>query len=120
MSKENLKPLAVGATLVGGLVLSGAAFSMQPLPHGHMLGATAGNQTAVSDSVVKKSAEGCCGTAEKAAEGKCGEGRCGGSKCGDVEVPAGKGDKSATEEKSGGSKKALEEGKCGEGKCGAM
>ena len=64
MSKNSTKPVATAlGAAIAGLVLSGSAFSMQPLAQGYMLGASAGDGHA-------------------AAEGKCGEGKCGEGKCG--------------------------------------
>lgn len=60
MNKSKPVSLAVCTALVGGLALSGSAFSMQPLEQGYLLAASA--------------------AADKPAEGKCGEGKCGMSK----------------------------------------
>src|SRR3546814_4528978 len=53
---QNRKPvaLAIGATLAGGLMLSGSAFASTPLAQGYLLGAQE------------------AGTADKAKEGSCG------------------------------------------------
>ena len=137
MSKQTHKPfaLAVGAALVGGVVLSSSAFAMTDLATGYMVAA---------------------GEA-KTAEGKCGEGKCGEGKCGlafmdtdkdgkvssaefgaahdgdtakfaahdtnadgfiSAEELKGDHDKAATDKPA--DTKAGMEGKCGEGKCGGM
>ena len=56
--------LAIGATLAGGLMLSGSAFGSTQLAQGYLLGA----QDAAS---ADKAKEGSCGS-DKAGEGKCG------------------------------------------------
>lgn len=62
--------LAIGATLAGGLMLSGSAFASTQLAQGYLL---AGDQAASA-----KAGEGSCGAHKKAGmEGKCGEGSCG-------------------------------------------
>src|SRR3546814_16353613 len=73
---QNRKPvaLAIGATLAGGLMLSGSAFASTPLAQGYLLGA---QEAGTAD----KAKEGSCG-ADKAKEGSCGadkakEGKCG-------------------------------------------
>ncbi len=119
MSNSNKKPvaIAIGAALVGGLVLSGSAFSMQPLAQGYMLAsASAGG--------------------EKAAEGKCGEGKCGMDKMdADKDGRISRAEYGAAHSNdtskfashdtnndgfiSAAEMKAHKEGKCGEGKCGA-
>ena len=140
MSKHSTKPVATAlGAAIAGLVLSGSAFSMQPLAQGYMLGASAGDGHA-------------------AAEGKCGEGKCGEGKCGMAKMdtdqdgrlsqaefaaahdgdtsrfaahdPDGDGFISAEEMAAHHAKKAeatpaddkaaMGEGKCGEGKCGGM
>ena len=130
MSKQINKPfaLAVGAALVGGVVLSSSAFAMTDLATGYNMAAAAHGEA-------------------KAEEGKCGEGKCGVEKMDtdkDGKVSSAEfgaahdGDSSkfashdtnsdgfitADEIKSRhdkkGEKKADMEGKCGEGKCGGM
>jgi len=67
MSSKMKSPLALGAVLVGGLVLTGSAFAMQPVSTGTMVSASA-------------AAEGSCGAeykAKKAADMKAAEGTCG-------------------------------------------
>lgn len=71
--------LAIGATLAGGLMLSGSAFASTQLAQGYLLGA----QDATTSEKAKegscggdKAKEGSCG-GDKKAEGKCGEGKCG-------------------------------------------
>src|SRR3546814_4099803 len=63
---QNRKPvaLAIGATLAGGLMLSGSAFASTPLAQGYLLGA-------LEAGTADKAKEGSCG-ADKAKEGKCG------------------------------------------------
>src|SRR3546814_1799313 len=63
---QNRKPvaLAIGATLAGGLMLSGSAFASTPLAQGYLLGA---QEAGTAD----KAKEGSCG-ADKAKEGSCG------------------------------------------------
>ncbi len=71
MSKNSTKPVATAlGAAIAGLVLSGSAFSMQPLAQGYMLGAATGVPGAAD------------GDGHAAAEGKCGEGKCGEGKCG--------------------------------------
>ncbi len=134
MSQKKPVALAIGATLAGGLMLSGSAFSSTQLAQGYLLGA----QDAVP---ADKAKEGSCGTAamDSDKDGKVSraefeamhadqagrfdeidtnqdgfvdadefkahhEGRCGSDKKAD-EAKSDKGDM---------------EGKCGEGKCGGM
>ena len=72
---QNRKPvaLAIGATLAGGLALSGSAFASTPLAQGYLLGAQDAAKAADA-----KTKEGSCGAHKAKAEGKCGEGKCGG------------------------------------------
>jgi uncharacterized low-complexity protein len=144
---QNRKPvaLAIGATLAGGLMLSGSAFASTPLAQGYLLGAQ-------EAAPVDKAKEGSCG-ADKAKEGKCGVAAMDSDKDGMVsraEFEAAHADKAgmfdaidtnkdgfrdAEESKAhhegrcGSDKKAGDagtdgkagmEGKCGEGKCGGM
>ncbi|HVI58333.1 MAG TPA: hypothetical protein VM619_05600 [Luteimonas sp.] len=140
--------LAIGATLAGGLMLSGSAFASTQLAQGYLLGA----QDAAS---ADKAKEGSCGS-DKAGEGKCGVAGMDSDKDGKVsraEFTAMHPDKAAEfdgmdtnkdgfmdadegkahhEGKCGADKKADDmksddmksegkagmEGKCGEGKCG--
>lgn len=61
--------LAIGATLAGGLMLSGSAFASTPLVQGYLLGAQEAGKAAATD----KAKEASCGADMKAgAEGKCG------------------------------------------------
>lgn len=144
---QNKKPvaLAIGATLAGGLMLSGSAFASTQLAQGYLLGA---QEAGTAD----KAKEGSCGADKKAGEGKCGiatmdsdkDGKVSRSeftsahpdkstefdtmdanKDGSIDATEGKshmegkcGDdkKSGDETKAGD--KAKMEGKCGEGKCG--
>jgi len=135
---QNRKPvaLAIGATLAGGLALSGAAFASTQLAQGYLLGA----QDAVP-------------TADKAKEGGCGVTAMDSDKDGKVsraefeamhdgqgavfdEIDTNKDGfmdadegKAHSEGRCGSDKKADDaksadksgmEGKCGEGKCGGM
>lgn len=72
---QSKKPiaLAIGATLAGGLMLSGSAFASTQLAQGYLLGA---QDAATADAAADKAKEGSCG-GDKKAEGKCGEGKCG-------------------------------------------
>lgn len=141
MSSKMKSPLALGAALVGGLVLTGSAFAMQPLSTGYMVSASA-------------VAEGSCGAEHKAdkdkkmagdkakAEGSCGLAAMDSDKDGKVskaEYAAAHKDGTGDFDKhdankdgtltadelkdhmggAGGAGKMMEEGKCGEGKCGA-
>ena len=142
MSSKMKSPLALGAALVGGLVLTGSAFAMQPLSTGYMVSASA-------------VAEGSCGAEQKAAdkdqkmagdkakaEGSCGLAKMDSDKDGKVskaEYTAAHKDGTGDFDKhdankdgtltadelkdhmggAGGTGKTMEEGKCGEGKCGA-
>jgi uncharacterized low-complexity protein len=145
---QNKKPvaLAIGATLAGGLMLSGSAFASTQLAQGYLLGAQEAGTTA------DKAKDGSCGADKQAGEGKCGVAAMDSDKDGKVsrsEFTAAHADKSAefdtmdtnkdgsidaTEGKShmegkcGADKKSGDhtktgdkadmEGKCGEGKCG--
>lgn len=74
--------LAIGATLAGGLALSGSAFASTQLAQGYLLGA----QDAAS---ADKAKEGSCGANKADKEGSCGsdkagkEGSCGSDKAGE-------------------------------------
>jgi uncharacterized low-complexity protein len=140
--------LAIGATLAGGLALSGSAFASTPLAQGYLLGA----QDAAS---ADKAKEGSCGADKADKEGSCGSDKAGEGKCGLAGMDADKDGKVSRAEftamhpdraaefdridtnKDGfmdadegkahhagmkdGAKteaKADMEGKCGEGKCG--
>jgi uncharacterized low-complexity protein len=122
-NKTVMKPLsvAIGAAFVTSLAgtsianAAGNPFSMTELSSGYM---------------VAGSAEGKCGGAAKAEEGKCGEGKMkqeAEGKCGEgkmkqeAEGKCGEGKmKEEAEGKCGeGKMKKETEGKCGEGKCGA-
>jgi len=132
MSQKKPVALAIGATLAGGLMLSGSAFASTQLAQGYLLGA--------QDA----------GTTEKAKEGSCGVAAMDSDKDGKVsraefeamhdgqgamfdEIDTDKdGFMSADESKAhsegrcGSDKNAKSgdktgmEGKCGEGKCGGM
>lgn len=80
--------LAIGATLAGGLLLSGSAFASTPLAQGYLLAAQGaapdkakegkcGADKGKTESADKAKAEGACGAGHAGAEGKCGEGKCG-------------------------------------------
>ena len=139
---QNRKPvaLAIGATLAGGLMLSGSAFASTPLAQGYLLGAQ-------EAAPAEKAKEGSCG-ADKMKEGKCGAAAMDSDKDGKVsraEFEAAHADKAgmfdeidtnkdgfmdADESKAhhegrcGSDRKTGDkggmEGKCGEGKCGGM
>ena len=134
MSHSNKKPVAIGAALVSGLILSGSAFAMQPMASGYMLATTA-----ASVAGDKVAAEGSCGGDKAKAEGKCGEGKCGAkaismmdtdkdgkvsrAECAahhDAEFTKADADKDGfvTAAEADAAMKAMHEGKCGEGKCG--
>ncbi|WP_447906111.1 HvfA family oxazolone/thioamide-modified RiPP metallophore [Pseudomonas aeruginosa] len=73
----------LGAVLVGGMLLGGSAFAVEPLGQGLQLAAASAGEG--------KCGEGKCGSggsaktsAKAGAEGKCGEGKCGEGKCGDA------------------------------------
>jgi len=139
---QNRKPvaLAIGATLAGGLALSGSTFASTPLAQGYLLGAQDAGAAATD-------------TGEKAKEGGCGAAAMDSDKDGKVSraefeaMHAGQGaafdeidtnkdgfldadeSKAHSEGRCGSDQKADEaksadksgmEGKCGEGKCGGM
>ena len=135
---QNRKPvaLAIGATLAGGLALSGSAFASTQLAQGYLLGA----QDAAPST--DKAKEGGCGAAamDSDKDGKvsraefeamhAGQGavfdEIDTNKDGFMDADEGKAhsegrcgsDQKAEEAKSGD--KSGMEGKCGEGKCGGM
>lgn len=141
---QNRKPvaLAIGATLAGGLMLSGSAFASTPLAQGYLLGAQ-------EAAPAEKAKEGSCG-ADKMKEGKCGAAAMDSDKDGKVSraefdaAHTGMFDEADTNKdgfidadeskahhegrcgsdkktgESGAGHKAGMEGKCGEGKCGEM
>jgi uncharacterized low-complexity protein len=132
-SKNAPVSLALSAALVGGLALSGSAFSMQPMAQGYLLApssAPTGEKAAEGKCGAGKMAEGSCGADKKAAEGKCGMDKVDTDKDGKVsraEFTAAHADKAAMFDAIDTSKdgfidaaehKAHKEGKCGEGKCG--
>ncbi|HZW18115.1 MAG TPA: hypothetical protein VFF71_04830 [Luteimonas sp.] len=140
---QNRKPvaLAIGATLAGGLALSGSAFASTPLAQGYLLGAQEAG-TAAADAHADKKKEGSCGVAamDSDKDGKV-------SRTEFEAMHAGQGavfdeidtdkdgfmdadeSKAHSEGRCGSDKKADDakpagksgmEGKCGEGKCGGM
>jgi len=134
MSRSHAKPVALAmATALGGLALSGAAFSMAPLAGGYMVSAQdAGDATAAAT----KDAEGRCGMARVDTDG---DGRMSAAEFaaahpekdpsyfaamdsnGDGFVDEAEHDVHHAAMKASGDKdgdKAAQEGKCGEGKCG--
>lgn len=143
MSKSPGKPAALAvATALGGLALSGAAFSMIPLAGGYMLAAqdavttqdAATTQSASDDPA--KAAEGRCGMARVDSDG---DGRISAEEFaaahpekdpsyfadmdanGDGYVDGAEHDAHHAAKKAGDGDKAdksAQEGKCGEGKCG--
>lgn len=137
MSKSPGKPVALAvATALGGLALSGAAFSMTPLAGGYMLAAQeAGTAQAAADDPAK-AGEGRCGMARVDSDG---DGRISAAEFsaahpekdpsyftgmdtnGDGFVDSAEHDAHHAAKKAGDAGKAdksAHEGKCGEGKCG--
>jgi uncharacterized low-complexity protein len=135
MSKSHAKPVALAvATALGGLALSGAAFSMAPLAGGYMVSAQEAGDPA---DVAAKDAEGRCGMSRADTDG---DGRISADEFsaahpekdpsyfaamdgnGDGFVDQAEHDAHRAEKKAAsGDKdtgKAAQEGKCGEGKCG--
>ncbi|MBD7986479.1 hypothetical protein H9645_00355 [Luteimonas sp. Sa2BVA3] len=137
MSKSTAKPVALAmATALGGIALSGAAFSMAPLAGGYMLAA---QDAPVADTpAVAKDGEGRCGMDRSDSDG---DGRISAAEFGaahpekdpsyfagidvngdgfidkaehDAHHAAPKASSDQTDEAD----KAAHEGKCGEGKCG--
>ncbi len=142
MSSKMKSPLALGAALAGGLVLTGSAFAMQPLATGYMVSASAVAEGSCGADFKAKQAEKTADTNAKAEEGKCGVAKMDNDKDGKVSkaefAAAHDNDDSkfashdansdgfiTAEEMrahmggSGGAGKRMQEGKCGEGKCGA-
>ncbi|MBJ6984768.1 hypothetical protein [Luteimonas sp. MC1750] len=134
MSKSTAKPVALAvATALGGIALSGAAFSMAPLAGGYMLAA---QDAATADvPVAAKDAEGRCGMDRADSDG---DGRISAEEFatahpekdpsyfagidanGDGFVDKAEHDAHHAASKASGdhADKAAQEGKCGEGKCG--
>ncbi len=130
MSKSTAKPVALAmATALGGIALSGAAFSMAPLAGGYMLAA---QDAPVADTpAVAKDGEGRCGMERADSDG---DGRISAAEFatahpekdpsyfagidanGDGFVDKAEHDAHHADKASGD--KAAHEGKCGEGKCG--
>ncbi|RCI72671.1 EF-hand domain-containing protein [Pseudomonas aeruginosa] len=82
-SRQKTSASLLGAVLVGGMLLGGSAFAVEPLGQGLQLAAASAGEG--------KCGEGKCGSggsaktsAKAGAEGKCGEGKCGEGKCGDA------------------------------------
>lgn len=133
MSKSPSKPVALAmATALGGLALSGAAFSMAPLAGGYMLAA----QDAGDVARDARDGEGRCGMSHADTDG---DGRISAEEFtaahpekdpsyfadmdgnGDGFVDKAEHDAhhaAKNAEKAEGGDKAAQEGKCGEGKCG--
>ena len=129
-----LLSLAV-ATALGGLALSGAAFSMAPLAGGYMLAAQEAGADAADVAKPAKDAEGRCGMSRADSDG---DGRisaeefaaahpekdpsyfAGVDANGDGFIDKAEHDAHHAEKKASGehADKAAQEGKCGEGKCG--
>ncbi|NLW97101.1 calcium-binding protein [Luteimonas wenzhouensis] len=124
--------IAVGTALAGGLLLSGSAFAVNPLPQGYLLGAQ-------EAATAHTQAEGACGGDKARAEGQCGLAKAdtdGDGRISRAEFDAAhpdKGDRFAAIDANGdgfidqaehdahkAAGKADMEGKCGEGKCGGM
>ncbi|MBG6543860.1 EF-hand domain-containing protein [Pseudomonas aeruginosa] len=75
-SRQKTSASLLGAVLVGGMLLGGSAFAVEPLGQGLQLAAASAGEG--------KCGEGKCGSggsakpsAKAGAEGKCGEGKCG-------------------------------------------
>jgi uncharacterized low-complexity protein len=115
--------IAVGTALAGGLLLSGSAFAVNPLPQGYLLGA---QEAATAHTPAR--AAGRCGPAKASTPG---DGRISRAEF-DAAHPD-KGDRFAAIDANGdgfidqaehdahkAAGKADMEGKCGEGKCGGM
>lgn len=131
MSKTRNKPVALAmATALGGIALSGAAFSMAPLAGGYMLAAQ--DAAAGHDPATSKDAEGRCGIerADSDADGRISAAEfaaahperdpshfTGMDANGDGYVDKAEHDAHRDAGKTSGDK-AAQEGKCGEGKCG--
>lgn len=137
MTRSHAKPVALAvATALGGIALSGAAFSMAPLAGGYMVSAQeAGDPTAAAASDARDG-EGRCGMARVDTDG---DGRMSADEFaaahaekdpsyfaamdgnGDGFVDKGEHDAHHAASKASGDgegDKAAHEGKCGEGKCG--
>ncbi|HGM7862016.1 TPA: EF-hand domain-containing protein, partial [Pseudomonas aeruginosa] len=70
-SRQKTSASLLGAVLVGGMLLGGSAFAVEPLGQGLQLAAaSAGEGKCGSGGSAKTSAK-------AGAEGKCGEGKCG-------------------------------------------
>ena len=131
MSTKTLKPIALGAVIVGGLALAQSSFAMNPLSQGYLLSS---QQAAAADKGAHGSCgEGKCGANKPKTEGRCGEGKCGGMMAADsnkdgkisaAEHSAMAQQRFAAMDKNkdgmidAAEMKAAHEGKCGEGKCG--
>ena len=133
MSKSHAKPAALAvAAALGGIALSGAAFSMAPLASGYMVSA----QEAGDPAAATKDAEGRCGMSRADTDG---DGRISADEFaaahaekdpsyftamdtnGDGFVDKDEHDVHHAAQKASSDKdsdKAAQEGKCGEGKCG--
>lgn len=134
MSKSPAKPVALAvATALGGIALSGAAFSMTPLAGGYMLAA---QDAATTDAAAAaKDAEGRCGMSRADSDG---DGRVSAEEFaaahpekdpsyfagidanGDGFIDQAEHEAHRSQKKASGDQagKAAQEGKCGEGKCG--
>jgi uncharacterized low-complexity protein len=136
MSKSHAKPVALAvATALGGIALSGAAFSMAPLASGYMVSA---QETVDPAPAATKDTEGRCGMSRVDTDG---DGRISADEFaaahaekdpsyfaamdtnGDGFVDKDEHDVHHAAQKAAGDKegdKAAHEGKCGEGKCGGV
>ena len=125
MSSKMKSPLALGAALVGGLVLTGSAFAMQPVSTGTMVSASAaaegscGAEYKAKKAADMKAAEGTCGVAKMDTDkdGKVSSAEFGAAHGGDTSKFASH-DTNADGFITADEVKAHHEGKCGEGKCG--
>jgi len=130
MSKSPAKPVALAvATALGGLALSGAAFSMAPLASGYMVSAP---EAGADDAAAAKDPEGRCGIERADSDG---DGRVSAEEFAAAHPEKdpsyfsgidGNGDGFIDKAEHDAHKashadhadKAAQEGKCGEGKCG--
>ena len=135
MSKSTAKPVALAvAGVIGGLALSGAAFSMAPLAGGYMVGAQDAAQDA-ADAVPAREQR-AHGDHDMARVDSDGDGRISAAEFsaahaekdpsyftsmdsnGDGFVDKAEHDAHHATKKATSGDKAAQEGKCGEGKCG--
>lgn len=109
--------LALGTALVGGLMLSGSAFAINPLAQGYLLGAQA------AAPAVDKAKEGQCGgktfdMMNANRDGMVSRAECKGFSAEEFKKADANSDGMLSRAEAGAGMKAMHEGKCGEGKCG--